>query len=139
MAGAGCLRQTSWPSPRPNDQFLAFHFDEVDHKVLEAEPDALAQAFRQRPVEAPFRVGITTFVQRHLDHDRIGGSVDPEVGPVNDKVAGRMLGEDLNRFSSGDLDRHMLAHRCSIVGSFAHGSSTRTRGMGASPIGLASR
>src|ERR1700730_17360046 len=49
---------------------LAFHFDEVDHKVLATQPYALAQAVRQFSIEAPFHVGVTPFVQGHLDHDR---------------------------------------------------------------------
>ncbi len=55
----------------PERPVLAFHFDKVDYKVLEAQPGALARAVRQRRVEAPFDVGITTFVQRHLDHRSI--------------------------------------------------------------------
>ena len=71
----------------PERPVLAFHFDKVDYKIFEAQPGGLAPAVRQRRVEAPFDVGITTFVQRHLDHDRIDGSVDLEVVPVDQMVA----------------------------------------------------
>src|SRR5580704_18917086 len=42
---------------------FAFHFDEVDYKVIRAQPNALAQAVCERSVEAPLNFSITTFVQ----------------------------------------------------------------------------
>src|ERR1700733_2975014 len=113
---------------------LAFHFDEIDHEILGAQPDAFAQAVRQGPVEAPFHFGITTFVQRHLDHDRISGAFDPKVGLVDHKVGGRMLGEDVESFFQRDLERRMhglldrLTHRCSILSRFARGQFNANEG-----------
>src|ERR1700688_4115387 len=104
---------------------FAFHFDEIDYKVLRAQPNALAQAVCEGSVEAPLNFSITTFVQRHLDHDRISGAFDPEVGLIDHKVDGRMLGEDVESLFQRDLERRMhglldrFAHRRSILGRFA--------------------
>src|SRR5258706_15344022 len=86
---------------------FAFHFDEIDYKVLRTEPNALVQAVRQGFVEAPLHFGITTVVQRHLNHDRISGAFDAEVGLVDYKFGGRMLGEDVKSFFQRDLERRM--------------------------------
>src|ERR1700691_2510757 len=113
---------------------LAFHFDEIDHEILGAQPDAFAQAVRQGPVEAPFHFSITTFVQRHLDHDRISGAFDPEVGLIDHKVDGRMLGEDVESFFQRDLERRMhgllnrFTHGCSILSRFSHGQFNANEG-----------
>src|ERR1700692_2050963 len=101
---------------------FAFHFDEIDYKVLRTQPNALVQAVCQGFVEAPLHFGITTLVQRHLNHDRISGAFDAEVDPVDQKVAGRMLGEDVESLSQRDLESRMyglldrFAHRRSILG-----------------------
>jgi hypothetical protein len=113
---------------------LAFHFDKVDYNVLKAQPGALVRAVRQRPAEAPFHVGITTLVPRQLDRDRIDGSADPEVVPVDQKVAERMLREDLKPLFQRDLERRVhgfldrFVHRCSIVDSFARGQFNANEG-----------
>src|ERR1700730_2819705 len=83
---------------------FAFHFDEIDYKVLRAQPNVLAQAVCEGSVEVPLHFGITTFVQRHLNHDRISGAFDAEVDPVDQKVAGRMLGEDVESLSQRDIE-----------------------------------
>src|ERR1700692_705223 len=110
------------PAERP---VFAFHFDEIDYKVLRAQPNAFAQAICEGSVEAPLNFSVTTFVQRHLDHDRISGAFDPEVGLTDHKVDGRMLGEDVESLFQRDLERRMhgllnrFTHRRSILGRFA--------------------
>src|ERR1700723_2872163 len=113
---------------------FAFYFVEIGYKVLRAPPTALAQAICEGSVEAPLNFGITTFVQRHLDHDRISGAFDPEVGLIDHKVDGRMLGEDVESFFQRDLERRMhgllnrFTHRCSILSRFSHGQFNANEG-----------
>jgi hypothetical protein len=114
VESGGVLRLTIAERP-----ILFLYFHEIDEDVFAAQVQSLVQTVGDSLVEGSLHVERPSLIQNHLNQYCVLGSLDSQIGRVDDQVGWRVLGDDLKSI----VLRHIQDADHRVINDFANGAS----------------